>query len=227
MSKNISFMNLIFGIIIGYALSIISFTIVGVHLSDIEPIIKIISYTFISASAVVALLQYNRNINKSKKEEAWNEKHLAYIEINKHIKNLEKYRSQLDKTTLNKKMIMDNGKALSFSDRRIQSKPLSPDEIHKWICERDKKGDELCVTTLHGANVIRYLISIINTYEFISTGIRQGLLNRELTLKLLSSSIVNNFVFFQEYIKHRRIQHDNKDLASEWEALCIEIKKGG
>lgn len=227
-----------FGIFVGFVLSVFTFIFTEAMPKDVEHYVMIISYILISFSAILALLQLKQNAKKNLKEEKWNEKYLAYTKINEYVKHLEKKRTILDKITVEKKLIKnDKGTPISFSDRRNMKKPLDYKEIHSWVCKLDKnkckivnssiEGKDVYVTTIDGANVIRILLSIINTYELIASGIKKGLLDRDLVLDSLKSSIVKNFEFFESYIKHRREKHDSHDFACVWESLYNELKKGG
>lgn len=232
------YLFLFIGIFIGFILSIFTFIFTESIPRNVEHYVMIISYILISFSAILALFQLRQNAKKDLKEEEWNKKHLAYIKINEYVKSLEQQRTLLDKITVEKKLIKNNkGTPISFSDRRNMKTPLDYKEIHTWVCKHDKnklkvvntsiEEKNIYVTTISGANVIRILISIINTYELIASGIKKGLLDRDLVLDSLKSSIVKNFEFFENYINHRREKHDSHDFACDWESLYNELNKGG
>lgn len=235
-NSNDKFPDIFVGAFIGFLLSILAFIIIDKLPKDIEHYVMIFSYILIACSAIVALFQLQQNAKKNQKEEQWNQKYLAYTKINEYIKYLEKQRTKLDEITVEKELIKNSaGIPISFSDRRTIKRPLNHEEIHDWVCKHDDKkckiispsadGKDMYVTTIDGANVVRLLISIINTYEMIASGIKQGMLNKELVLDALDSSIVNNFEFFEDYIKHRRRKHDSIEFACDWENLYKEIKK--
>lgn len=238
--NNEKFPDIFVGALVGFLISLIFFVQIDVLPKRIEHYVMIVSYILIALSAIIAMFQLRQNAKKNQKEEKWNEKYLAYTKINEYIKDLEKQRTLLDKITVEKKLIInDEGHPISFSDRRTIKKPLHHEEIHDWVCKHDDNkckivngscnGKDMYITTIDGANVIRAFISIINTYEMIASGIKQGMLNRELVFDSLDSSIVSNFKFFEDYIMHRRKKHDAIDFASDWESLCKEIieqKKG-
>ncbi len=228
--------DVIVGAFVGFLLSILAFLIVDKLPKDVEHYVMILSYILIAFSAIVALFQLQQNIKKNQKEDQWNQKYLAYTKINEYVKYLEKQRTLLDKITVEKELIKNSaGVPISFSDRRTIKRPLNHEEIHDWVCKHDENkckiispsidGKDMYVTTIEGANVVRLLISIINTYEMIASGIKQGMLNKELVLDALDSSIVNNFDFFEDYIKHRRRKHDATDFACDWENLSKKIKE--
>lgn len=226
---------LFIGLFFGFIFSIICFILTEAIPRDVEHYVMIVSYILISCSAVFALIQLRQNARKNLREEKWNEKYLAYTKINDYIKYLEQQRTLLDKITVKKKLIKnDKGEAISFSDRRNTKKPLDYEEIHNWVCKHGKnkckiintsiEKKDIFITTINGAHVVRILLSIINTYEMIASGIKNGMLDRKLVLDSLSPSIINNFTFFENYIKHRREKHESEDFACDWESLYNEIK---
>lgn len=227
---------LFIGIFFGFIFSILCFIVTEAIPRDVEHYVMIVSYVLISCSAVLALIQLRQNAKKNLKEEKWNEKYLAYTKINDYIKYLEQQRTLLDKITVKKRLIKnDKGLPISFSDRRNMKIPLDFEEIHNWVCKHDKnkrkiintsiEKKDIFITTIDGAHVVRILLSIINTYEMIASGIKNGMLDRELVLDSLSPSIVSNFTFFENYIKHRRDKHESENFACDWESLYIDIKK--
>ena len=83
-----------------------------------------------------------------------------------------------------------------------------------------------CATSQNGTVVVRSLISIINTYEMIASGIFQDVLSRKIMLDMMGTSIIKNYEFMKDYIEHRRTNHEHPTFATEWEKLYNDIKKG-
>ncbi len=223
-------------IIVGFILSLIFLVLIGINLKEIAPIVQIFAFISVPISAFIALNQYKQTIRKNAKDEAWNSKYQAYVKINEYVKELESKRTLLDELTIKNKMILDSdGKYISYSDRLSLKTPIKPDEIHKWVCEKNKDNQNemvmlhqdknLCAMSEDGAKVVRALLSILNTYEMIAIGINEGLLNKEMVLKSIKKSIIFNFEIMQEYILHRRTKHNSKEFAVIWEKLYIELKK--
>lgn len=213
------FVGLVIGSIITMIL-IAFFTVI--NLESVEHAVKIISYPFIAGSAVIALLQLKHNTEKNKKEESWNKKYLAFEQISKHIKELEELRLALDKTiTKNGFIKNEEGNVISFTDRKRTKEPLSHEEVHKWVCKEYNISDktDMCSMTEDGVAIVRNLLSIINIYELIAIGIKNDILDKNLVKESLENVIVNNYVFFQPYIKHRREKHEDNTLGEEWELL--------
>lgn len=231
--------TLICGIVFGATIAILSIVILFLgYTNDSNNILEVVRVLFsggIFLSVIIAIAQMRQNAKKIKKDEEWNQKYLAYTQMNKFVTQLEKIRTSIDKIVIKEKLIeSDNGVYISFTDRKRQNDPLSVEEIHRWICV-DKSGtrvnvakeSSMCAMTEHGTIINRNLIAIINTYESIAIGIKQGVLNRCMIEDGLSELIVNNYEFMEKYIKHRREKHENIGFATEWEELYLDIKKGG
>jgi len=221
--KNYDNISLYVGLIIGSMTTIIviSFFIV-VDLKSIEYHIKLLSYPFIAGSAVIALFQFKQNTIKHKKDESWNKKHLAFEKISSYIKELEELRLEIDKILVKSQVIKnDNGNIISFTDRRRTQEPLTHEEVHSWVCKNYKVSTttDMCSMTEEGVIIVRNMLSIINIYELIAIGIKNDILDRELVKEALEHVIVKNYEFFSLYIKHRRDNHSDETLATEWELL--------
>lgn len=243
--------GLIMGIFFGIVVAILSIIILflGFTKEDGNYILEVVRVLFsggIFLTVIAAIVQIRQNAKKNEHdkqhnltkleaERKWKKKYLAYIKINEYVKDLETQRTLLDKVTIENNLIKNNNdKTISFSDRRNFNSPLTFEEVHTWVCETDDKNNiinadiksDKCATSIHGAIVVRSLISIINTYEMIATGIKQDMLEYDMIVDVMSNSIVSNFEFMKKYIAHRRTKHDNPDLACEWEILYNDIKKG-
>lgn len=231
MNKN-AWLNISVGTLVGFILSLIVLALFGYNFNKLEPIVKTAYYTILSSSAIAAVIYYRRMAKKNIKDEEWNTKYLAFTQINEYIKELEKQRTILDRITVRQKMIKnDNNQYISFSDRLQTKEPIKETEVHEWVCLK-KQGQivpngtsDKCATSVHGTSVVRALISIINTYELIASGITQEIFNEKLVLNVMDESILKNYEMMEKYIIHRRKDHDNPTFASEWEKLCIKIKK--
>ncbi len=203
------------GFIIGSIISIILFVVYGaLNIEIAERIIKSVTYIFIAGSAVIALLKYNHDVK-------WNKKHLAFEKMSVYINELEELRLNIDKIIVKKKLIEnENGEKISFTDRKRTKEPLKFEEVHKWVCnDYNVDGTDMCSMTKHGVIIIRDLLSIINIYELIAIGIKENILDESLVKESMDNVIMKNFIFFKNYIYHRREKHDDETLGEEWEIL--------
>lgn len=225
------------GIVFGFILCIAYLIFIDtVDLKELVPTVQIFVFIFVPISALIAFNQFIQTIKKNKQDEQWNEKYQAYSKANEYVKELEIKRTLLDEIIVKNKMIKDsNGNYISFSDRLRTGTKLSPEEVHGWVCEKNtsdevdiKKLDsdkDMCATSLHGAKVIRAILTIINTYEMIAIGIYEKILNKDMILEIMQKPIETNFEIMEDYIIHRRTKHENTTFAIKWEELYKEIKK--
>ncbi len=233
--NNVNFGDMITGGIIGF---VIGSTIYVILKSFIDKTDIIATLAFIAGcvAAFIALKQLYQNAKKNEGDREWNTKYLAYTQLNEYVKYLEEKRTLLDELTIEHKLIKVDDKFISFSDRRGSRIPLTYEEIHNYVCKQDDNGNKIVHTQLNGkdiysmtkegAEVIRAIISIINTYELISSGVSEGMIQKELILKMIKTAIISNFEFFKEYIEHRRTHHESITFATEWEKLYLELKEG-
>lgn len=233
--NNVNFGDMITGGIIGF---VIGSTIYVILKSFIDKTDIIATLAFIAGcvAAFIALKQLYQNAKKNEGDREWNTKYLAYTQLNEYVKYLEEKRTLLDELTIEHQLIKVDDKFISFSDRRGSRIPLTYEEIHNYVCKQDDNGNKIVHTQLNGkdiysmtkegAEVIRAIISIINTYELISSGVSEGMIQKELILKMIKTAIISNFEFFKEYIEHRRTHHESITFATEWEKLYLELKEG-
>ena len=181
----------------------------------------------------------------------WNRRSLAFTELRKYIQELREYRMQLDRLTISNKIINikhfmeatsdQDDKFISFTDRVTfyrksddEIRPLTPEELHKWVCQlksnsneieyiMDHSGNQICKTTSIGEKIVHYILSIINTYEHIAIGIRHKVLDKNLVLDELEYAFYINYKFFEKYIKHRRKKHHDEEFATNFEKIAKKI----
>lgn len=117
-----------------------------------------------------------------------------------------------------------------FSDRYLEPIPLSFQEVHDWVCEhyidaegeiKSRKDDSTgnCRMTEHGEAIRNNLISLINNYEELATGILSTAAHEEVLYKLYFTPVKKSFEFFREYIKHARERHAGNRFANNFEWL--------
>lgn len=178
----------------------------------------------VGASSYIAFLSFNQLKKTNRENRDMKSRYIAFNDINNHVKHLEKYRKELDEIFIQKDVSKDTqNEAISFTTRFFTNIPISSDEVHDWVCKDKKVANELCKMTKEGSNIVNLLRSIINTYEIISSGILGGILHKELALEIMGPTILKNYSFFKEYIKHLRDSHGEKDLGIMWEKLCEDI----
>ncbi len=233
--KDVNFGDMISGGFIGFILGSIVYLIVKTLIEKTTDIIALFAFIAGCVAAYIALKQFYQNAQKNESDREWNTKYLAYTQINEHIKHLEEKRTLLDELTIEHNLINSGNEFISFSDIRNVKKQLHYEDIHNWICKKDSNNNRIIskvidnkniyATTVYGAEILRAIISIINTYELISTGVKLKLLEEELVFELLDDSIYSNYYFFENYIKHKREKHEANDFACNWEYIYLEIKK--
>lgn len=234
-NNNTNFGDMITGGIIGFIFGSIIYLIVRTLLEKTTDIIALFAFIAGCVAAYIAIKQLHQNAQKNESDSKWNTKYLAYTQINEHVKHLEEKRTLLDELTIKHNLIIYNGKNISFSDIRNIKKQLQYEDIHNWVCKKDSNNNRIVskvinnkniyATTIHGAEILRAIISIINTYELIATGVKLKLLEKEIVFELLESSIYNNYYFFEDYINHKIEKHEASDFACNWKELYLEIKE--
>ena len=158
---------------------------------------------------------------------------------------------QLDRLTIENKIINikyfmesvsnQDDKFISFTDRVTfyrksddEIRPLTPEELHKWVCQSknnshdieyivDHSGNQICKTTPIGEKIVHYILSIINTYEHIAIGINHKVLDKNLVLDELEYAFYINYKFFEKYIEHRRKKHHDEEFAINFKKIAEEI----
>lgn len=197
-------------------------------------IAKIVFSAGILFSVFIAIFQLRLNFIKNNEDKEWNKRYLAFTKMTDYVKELEELRTQIDEVVVKKQLIKnDNGKPISFTDRkRIKDKPITFKEVHKWVCKHTTDGERvqiesennMCCMTEEGAIITRCLISIINTYEAIAIGVAEEILSKKIIEEGLKNLIINNYIFLEDYIKHRREKHGDIDFGSSWENLYKTFK---
>lgn len=70
----------------------------------------------------------------------------------------------------------------------------------------------------------RYVITVVNNYEFIATGIKEGALDREIYKRMSRSMLLNDWDHLCPYVKEMRAVNRNDMIYAEFEWLANEFR---
>lgn len=160
----------------------------------------------------------------------WNRRSLTATKLQEYVDKIKDIRYELDLLTTDNEIIKYNGKYISFTDRinffnakDTNARGLDSQEFHNWVGEKDDKGNFVCIidqkgnktikTTKNGSLLIHYVTKIINTYESIAINVEYKIFDGDIVEDYLKSSIVKNYKFFEDYIKHQRNEHNSPNFA--------------
>ncbi|MBU4264350.1 MAG: DUF4760 domain-containing protein [Proteobacteria bacterium] len=94
-----------------------------------------------------------------------------------------------------------------INHRKHESIPV--DTIHKAMCVKDEKGElkyfngKLRVDHENdGIKIERALSHYLNTFEYIATGVTQGVFDEEIIYKLYGGPVIRAAGIFKDYIQH-------------------------
>lgn len=125
----------------------------------------------------------------------WNRRHLAIVEAKKTREALSEDIILLDKT-------------FNYIGRR-KHQTISVADIHKGMCECNPDGSLKYTNgklkldhSSGGEKVDNALSRFLGAFEYISTGIRQGVFDEEVVYKLYGGPLIRAAWIFSDYIKH-------------------------
>ncbi len=168
----------------------------------------------------------------------WNRRSLTAIKLQEYIDKIKDIRQELDNLTSQNEIIKYDGRYISFTDRinffnakSTNARGLDSNEFHNWVGEKDpetnqfvcivdQKGNKTIKTTPNGSLIIHYVTKIINTYESIAINVKYQIFDSDIVEDYLRSSIIKNYKFFENYIKHQRDEHDSPNFAVILEEIC-------
>lgn len=143
-----------------------------------------------------------------------------------------KANDEIDKilTNIQKNRVILN-QHIDFTNRTKTDIPLDPyQEIHQWICERDKNGnliienDKQCKMSKNGKEIRTALISIVNSYEQLAIGVYYGAIDEDMAYNAMGYLVRKNYRLFEKYIQHQRVDHKNIDAWEFFEWLYLRWK---
>ncbi len=173
------------------------------------------------ASMSILALGFMFGIHQLKANQDWNRRSTALLEIEK---NSPKYFKAL-------RSLMYDRTELKLENRK---EAYSADEIHKFICEIDTNGhfqikpetSNIYILTNEGINIRNEIFEILNFFEYISTGVNNGIMDEQVVKDLQYNSMVKFWMLFGDYIKHYRKKHTNgKQTMVQFEMLITKWKK--
>ena len=197
---------------------------------------------FASAISIIALIISTRNNRKSleiisknhtaqlKANHDWNRRSFTSTQINVFAKELMLIRDELDILTNpdNKIIKSNNDVYINFTDRLNHDTPLSPDEVHLWICEYDKDGKHIlskkgknppCKTSKNGEKIVNKMIEFINIYEEIGIAVKNGIFDEKTIIDAFKHPVKWNYEFYKNYIIHRQEEHKDMNFGKSFEWL--------
>lgn len=125
----------------------------------------------------------------------WNRRHLAIVEAKNTREALSEDIILLDKT-------------FNYIGRR-KHQAISVSDIHKGMCECTPEGSlkytdgKLKLDHAGGGEKVdRSLSRFLGAFEYLSTGIRQGVFDEEVVYKLYGGPLIRAAGIFSDYIKH-------------------------
>ena len=160
----------------------------------------------------------------------WNRRSFTTAQINSISKELMQIRDELDILTCSTKKVIKstNGKYINFTDRINQRDPLTPDEVHAWVCETDATGVHIpsksgknppCKTSTDGEKIINKMLEFINMYEQIGIALRNEVFDERIIKDALKNPIKGNYKFYEKYIEHRVTEHDSVNFGASFKWL--------
>lgn len=123
-------------------------------------------------------------------------------------------------------------KALDFVfnfSHRAKSNPITKNDIHEAICEKDDKkfvADEAhsCLAlSSAGHGIKQNIITVLETYEYIAAGVNSAMFDENIVLRLMKNPLIRTYEIFQPYIKHLRDDHDRPNAFKELEEFYKKI----
>ena len=200
------------------------------HNNLIEKSLKV-SILILSIEGIMfGLLQLSANHD-------WNRRSLTAIKLQEYVDKIKDIRHELDTLTSEKEIIKHATKYISFTDRinffnakDTNARGLDSNEFHNWVGEKDEHDNFVCIgdqkgnktikTTPDGSLIIHYVTKIINTYESIAINVKYQIFDSDIVEDYLKSSIIKNYKFFEDYIKHQRDEHNSPNFAIILEEIC-------
>ena len=110
--------------------------------------------------------------------------------------------------------------------------PLTEEEVHNWICEwnstngefvKEKSDGDQFKLTEEGDKIRILLITLLNIYESIGSGLQNRVLDEDVIRSLMKGPIIANYNFFILYIKHIRNKHKAKNAGKNFRFLHKKI----
>ncbi|PHR57276.1 MAG: hypothetical protein COA44_06140 [Arcobacter sp.] len=184
--------------------------------------------SIVSIAAITITIIINKRQLKANHD--WNRRSFTTAEIGSISKNLMQIRDELDILTCSKKEIIKstNGKYINFTDRINQQDPLTPDEVHGWVCETDDQGKHIpskagknppCKTSTDGEKIINQMIEFINIYEQIGIALKNEVFDETIVKDAFRNPIKNNYKFYEQYIEHQIQEHDAVNFGASFKWL--------
>lgn len=210
---------------------------------------------FSSITAIIALMAVVVNIYISRKQlkanHDWNRRSFTSSQLKDFISQLSSIRDELDRLTTptettkcvdgkdviitENEVIEIEGKFINYTDRLLlPNKPLTADEVHKWVCKEDSnhpsgyektaKGDNKpCKTTKNGELIVNNILEFISIYEQIAVGLLNKVFDEQIVADTLKHPIKHNYEFYKDYIQHRREKHDDVNFAESFKQMYIKF----
>jgi len=133
-------------------------------------------------------------------------------------------------------------KDLNYIRRKFDD-PITVDEIHDVICQKDDDGkllrdeaDKLLIDHKNQGGAIKQsIMTLLNSSEYLATGVVQGVFDETVIYKLRGGILMSNYFIFENYIKHLndmypdregKIYENLKYMAEKFRAEEIEDKEG-
>ena len=193
----------------------------GVHLVNL---LKASSPAAILLSVMLASRQFVYNTTWNKKDAAKNalrdfveryngiiEELHPYINIRAYIRN----KDRLEMSTLHNLMgvfVKDD----DVSYRFVYHGDESQDDIKHTHDLNNIEYDNKFKANIDGRRVERAIISLLGEFEYICSGIKNDVYDKEVVKDLLASTIINGYFVFEYYIKHLRhdMRHGGRNINS-------------
>ena len=186
----------------------------------------------ISTVAIIVSIRYNRkhlehssklHEKQLKANHDWNRRSFTLTQISIFAKDLMSIRDELDilMDPENKVIKSNNDAYINFTDRLNHDTPLSPDEVHSWVCEHDENGKNVlskkgknppCKTSKNGEKIVNKMLKFINIYEEIGIAVKNGIFDEQTIIDAFKHPVKWNYEFYKDYIKHRREDPNHKDI---------------
>lgn len=92
---------------------------------------------------------------------------------------------------------------------RAENDAIKISEIHERICKKNGNGNfcrndttNLMVLDEEGKEIHNAIMETLNLYEYIASGVYQGVFDKEIVADLMASNIIKVSWVFSEYIQH-------------------------
>ena len=173
--------------------------------NDTLTVLKFASTILIPVSIFVTFISFKQNLILSKKTK-------ALEEMDKIMESLQKSRFILDKN-------------VDFVNRAKVGNPLTTEEIHRWICDKNENeqilrtDDGLCKMSERGKETKGALVNIINNYEKLGLGVYHNIFNENIAQDTFKLLVIQNYKLFEHYINHLRTAHHNTEAGVFFEWL--------